>query len=470
MPDAVGTMSPAFIYLIDDDESLRRVTSYHLEQAGLETETFASGDLAWDALQASADDRSAAPLPDLIITDVRMPGMDGLELLRRVKDRWPALGVVVVTANGSIHDAVDAMRAGAHDYLVKPFEHEALTLSIEKGLRLNRLMRENHRLRTLAGDRLRFENMVATSPAMDEVLRQAALVAPRNTTALLLGESGTGKELLARAIHHASMRREGPFVAVATGALPDSLVDSELFGHRRGAFTGADRDRRGKFEQARGGTILLDEIGELKLDLQVKLLRALQEREIDPLGSDSPVPVDVRVIAATHRDLEAMVADGSFREDLYYRLAIVPLTLPPVRDRADDIVPLVMHFIDRLSDAAATVAPEIRDDALDLMKVYAWPGNVRELANVIERALTLNPGGPITPEDLPARLQDAPLPQGGLFHGPLPEAGLSLEELEKELIRRALVRHNGNRSATARYLDLTRNTLNYRMEKYSLKG
>ena len=408
-----------------------------------------------------------------------MPGMDGLELLARVKERWPALGVIVVTAMGSVHDAVEAMRVGAHDYLVKPFDHEALRLSIEKGLRLNRLLRENQRLRALAGDRLRFENMVATSAAMDEVLKQAARVATSEATVLLLGESGTGKELAARAIHHASSRSEGPFVAVGTAALPDTLVESELFGHRRGAFTGADRDRAGKFELAHGGTLFLDEIGELKPELQVKLLRALQEREVDPLGGQAPVPVDVRVIAATHRNLEDMVQAGSFREDLYYRLAVVTLNLPPLRERGEDIGPLARHFLQRLCDAQGIPVPNLDPEVMERLASYIWPGNVRELANVMERALALDPEGPISLQDLPPHLRGTEgsvsgpgggptSPAAGRLYGVLPEEGLNLEALEKELIARALLKHGGNRSATARYLGITRNTLNYRLEKYGL--
>ncbi len=473
-------MDRTLLYLIDDDESLRRVTAYHLEKAGYELQAYASAEAALTALEAVETGAPPSPLPDLVITDVRMPGMDGLELLQRVKEQWPSLGVIVVTAMGSIQDAVGAMRNGAHDYLVKPFEHEVLRLSIEKGLRLNELLKENQRLRALAGDRLRFESMVATSSAMDEVLRQAARIAPSEATALLLGESGTGKELLARAIHHASGRRDGPFVAVGTGALPDTLVDSELFGHRRGAFTGADKDRAGKFELANGGTLFLDEIGDLKPELQVKLLRALQEREVDPLGAEQTIRVDVRVIAATHRNLENMVAEGSFREDLYYRIAVVSLTLPPLRERGEDVGPLARHFLERLASAQGIPVPAIDPEVLVRLADYLWPGNVRELGNVMERALALNPEGPIGLEDLPPHLQDpggglgagiggaGQIPQAGRLFGALPEDGLDLSTLEKEIISRALVKHGGNRSATARYLGITRNTLNYRIDKYEL--
>ena len=456
------------IFLVDDDESLRRVSSYHLEQAGFSVTPLASAEEALKALEAAQRELPSSSFPQLLITDVRMPGMDGLHLLRHLKENWPGLGVIVVTAHGSVEDAVSAMRAGAHDYLLKPFEHEALLLSIDKALRMNQLIRENRRLRELAGDRLRLDNMVATSAAMDELLRQAARVAPRNTTVLLLGESGTGKELLARAIHHASGRRDGPFVAVGTGALPETLIDSELFGHRRGAFTGATRDRKGKFELARGGTLFLDEIGELKPQLQVKLLRALQEREVDPLGADAPVQVDVRVISATHRDLEAMVAEGTFREDLYYRLAVVSLTLPPLHARRDDILPLARHFAGRIAAAHEQPAPAITAGAERALLAYDWPGNVRELENVMDRALALHPEGPIEPADLPQRLLQARSSRRD-FLGELPEEGLDLNELERELIERALAKCEGNRSATARYLGITRNTLNYRLEKYGIQ-
>ncbi len=461
-------MSTARIFLVDDDESLRRVSSYHLGQAGFSVTPLASAEEAFRALEAAERGLPSSSFPQVLITDVRMPGMDGLSLLRRLKERWPQLGVIVITAHGSVEDAVAAMRAGAHDYLLKPFEHETLRLSVDKSLRLSELLKENRRLRELAGDRLRLENMVASSQAMDEVLRQAAQVAPRTTTLLLLGESGTGKEVLARAIHHASERREGPFVAVGAGSLPETLIDSELFGYRKGAFTGAERDRKGKFELAGGGTLFLDEIGELRPEVQVKLLRALQEREVDPLGADAPVKVDVRVIAATHRDLEAMVADGSFREDLYYRLAVVTLTLPPLRARRDDILPLARHFAARIAAANDQPTPSVSSEAERLLQAHDWPGNVRELENVMERALALHPEGPLGPEDLPCRYSHwRALHAFGLS---LPEGGLDLTAVEKELIQRALKKCQGNRSATARYLGITRNTLNYRLEKHEHQG
>ena len=459
-------MSTARIFLVDDDESLRRVTSYHLEQAGFAVTPLASAEEALKALEAAEHRLPSSAFPQILITDVRMPGIDGLSFLRQLKERWPQLGVIVITAHGSVEDAVEAMRAGAHDYLLKPFEHETLRLSVDKSLRLSELLRENRRLRELAGDRLRMENMVASSDAMDEVLRLAAQVAPRTTTVLLLGESGTGKEVMARAIHHASARREGPFVAVGAGSLPESLLDSELFGYRKGAFTGAEHDRKGKFELAQGGTLFLDEIGEMLPELQVKLLRALQEREVDPLGATAPVKVDVRVIAATHRDLEAMVAEGSFREDLYYRFAVVALTLPPLRERRDDILPLARHFAQRIAAANDQPVPPIASEAERILTAHDWPGNVRELENVMERALALHPEGPIAPEDLPARLRSGE--SDSQFHFVLPEGGLDLTALEKDLIERALIKCKGNRSATARYLGLTRNTLNYRLEKYGI--
>jgi two-component system NtrC family response regulator len=330
------------------------------------------------------------------------------------------------------------------------------------------LLRENERLRELARTSLRFEGMIATSTAMKEVLETAARVAPRNTTVLLLGESGTGKELMARAIHHASLRKEGRFVAVGVGALPDTLIDAELFGYRKGAFTGADSHHKGRFLTAEGGTLFLDEIGDLRMDLQVKLLRVLQESEIDPLGADGPVPVDARVIAATNRDLEEMVKNGEFREDLYYRLAILPLHLPPLRQRKDDIGPLVHHFAARISKREKLSAPNFDPEAMSALLKFDWPGNVRELENIIERALVLHPTGPIRLEDLPPRLQTDATGEASVL-GTLPEEGLGLEEVEKELIARALDKCGGNQSRTARYLRVSRNTLLYRMEKHGLR-
>jgi two-component system, NtrC family, response regulator len=448
------------VLLVDDDESLRRVTEHHLKSADYEVVAVERAEAALQELEDSAF--------SVIVTDVRMPEMDGIELLRRVRVRWPQIGVLVITAHGRVEDAVEAMRVGAHDYLVKPFEHEALLLSVEKSLRLTHLLRENQRLRELAQQRLQFENMIATSSSMKTVLSEATQVAPRDTTVLVLGDSGTGKELMARALHHASPRSEGPFVAVAVGALPDSLIDAELFGHRKGAFTGADRDRKGKFELAQGGTLFLDEIGDLRLDLQVKLLRVLQEHEVDPLGAAASVAVDVRVIAATNRDLETMVRDGEFREDLYFRLSVLPLNLPPLRQRKDDIGPLAHHFAVKISEAHGDAAPEISDDAMRLLMDYDWPGNVRELENVIERALVLCPAGPIEAENLPERLrEDHARPEGIL--GALPDDGCDLAVVERELITRALEKCGGNQSQTARYLNISRNTLIYRMDKFGLK-
>jgi len=448
------------ILLVDDDESLRRVTEHHLRSGGYEV-------LAVESAIRALAELERAPF-SAVITDVRMPQMDGIELLRRIRSRWPHTGVIVITAHGRIEDAVEAMRIGAHDYLVKPFEHEALLLSVGRSLEWTRLVRENQRLRELAHERLHFANMVATSSAMRGVLDQAAQVAPRDTTVLILGESGTGKELMARALHHASARREGPFVAVGVGALPDSLIDSELFGHRKGSFTGAVEDRKGKFELAEGGTLFLDEIGDLRKELQVKLLRSLQEHEIDPIGASGPVAVDARVIAATNRDLEAMVRAGEFREDLYFRLNVVPLTLPPLRQRKDDLGPLTRHFAQKISEATGEVVPVFGEDAMQRLMSYDWPGNVRELENVIERALVLNPTGPIGESDLPERLRQSQAQPEGLL-GPLPEEGCDLERVERELITRALEKCGGNQSRTARYLNISRNTLLYRMEKYGLR-
>lgn len=448
------------VLLVDDDASIRRVTRHHLEQAGYVVEACGNAEEALDLIEDGT--------VSLLITDVRMPGMSGLDLLRRVKARWPELGVVVITAHGSIEDAVEAMRIGASDYLVKPFEHAALSMSVEKALRLSNLLRENERLRELARSSLRFESMVATSSAMREVLETAARVASRNTTVLILGESGTGKELMARAIHHASPRRDKPFVAVGVGALPDTLIDAELFGYRKGAFTGADRNQKGKFSLAEEGTLFLDEIGDLRTDLQVKLLRALQESEVDPLGSDKPEAVNVRFIAATNRDLEAMVKTGEFREDLYYRLAVLPIDLPPLRQRRDDIGPLVHHFAHRISERDNCPAPDFSPEVMSALTNFDWPGNVRELENVIERALVLNPSGPIRIEDLPPRLRFSDGGKQSIL-GALPEEGLGLNEVEKELIERALDKCGGNQSRTARYLRISRNTLLYRMEKHGLR-
>ncbi len=448
------------ILLIDDDDSLRRVAEYNLREEGYDVVTAAAGA---EGLQLFRD-RSI----DLVLTDIRMPEMDGLDLLARLKAIQPDLPVVLLTAHGTISSAVEAMKLGAFDYLTKPFDRDRLRATVRKALDMAALATENRQLRQVIAERFSFANMIAGSRAMRAVTDTAGRVAQTETTVLLDGESGTGKELLAKAIHFHSSRSRGPFVTINCGAIPEQLLESELFGHRRGSFTGAVADKKGKFEVADRGTIFLDEIGELPLMLQVKILRVLQEREIDKVGDTRPIKVDVRVIAATNRDLEKMIADGTFRDDLYYRLAVVSIRMPPLRERADDIPLLVDHFLDKHAGRLGKPRPQVDKRVYAAFNRYAWPGNIRELENVIERALVLDRDGVLAMDDLAERLQSAER-QVGTLRMELPDEGISLEEVEKELLRAALHKHSWNQTRAAAYLRITRSTLLYRMQKFGLE-
>ncbi|MCS7314790.1 MAG: sigma-54 dependent transcriptional regulator [Bryobacterales bacterium] len=448
------------ILLVEDDESLRRVTQVQLEQSGYEVTT------ASDAREALALLEKCPQ--DLVVTDLRMPGMSGMDLLRRIKADYPEIVVLVVTAFGTIESAVEAMKLGAYDYITKPVHADALRLVVARALEHLRLRREVEHLRRSLDRKYGFENILGRSPALLETLEAAARVAPTDATVLIRGETGTGKELLAKAIHFNSARREGPFVTINCGAIPPELLESELFGHVKGAFTGAVAHKKGRIELADGGTLFLDEIGELPLPLQVKLLRLIQEREIEKLGAPGVLRVNVRIIAATHRNLEAMVEDGAFREDLYYRLAVIPLHLPPLRERAEDIPELVAHFFEASKRRYGRPRLVLPQALLPYFSAWRWPGNVRELENVIERVVLLARGDEVTLHDLPDFLRREREPLDAI-HLELPPEGISLEAVERELIRRALEKFDGNQSQAARYLDISRKTLIYRMEKYGLK-
>ena len=450
---------PRAILLIDDDASLRRVVEYTLREEGYDVIAAATGDEGLAAFETQ-------PF-DLVLSDVRMPGVDGLHLLGRVKTLKPDVPVVLLTAHGTIASAVEAIKLGAFDYLTKPFDRDRLKATVRKALEMAALAAENRQLRQVIADRFSFPSMIAGSRAMRAVTETAARVAQTDTTVLLEGESGTGKELLAKAIHFHSGRARGPFITINCGAIPEQLLESELFGHRRGSFTGAVADKKGKFESADRGTIFLDEIGELPLMLQVKLLRVLQEREIDKVGDPRPVKVDVRVIAATNRDLDKMVANGEFRDDLYYRLAVVPIRLPPLRERTDDVAPLVDHLLDKHLQRLNKPRPEIDQAVYAAFNRYAWPGNIRELENVIERALVLDRDECIGLDDLPPRLRAAEA-QVGVLRMELPDDGVSLEQVEKELLVAALQKHGWNQTRAATYLKITRSTLIYRIQKFGL--
>ncbi|MBI5446733.1 MAG: sigma-54-dependent Fis family transcriptional regulator [Deltaproteobacteria bacterium] len=450
----------AKILVVDDDASLRRILEYNLSQEGYAVATAGSGEEALALL-----DRGRF---DLVVTDIQMPGMDGMDLLRRIKAGSPDTQVVVITAFGTIEMAVEAMKAGAAEYVTKPFNRDELKLTIRKALRFQTLEAENVRLRKEVSRKFGFDNIVGDSPEMQAVFRLIEKVADSDASVLVTGESGTGKELVARAIHYRSSRAGRPFVAINCAAIPKELLESDLFGHRKGAFTGAVRDKKGKFEEAQGGTLFLDEIGELSVDLQAKILRALQEREVTPVGSNEVIRVDARIVAATNRDLEHAIEEGRFRQDLYYRLAVVPIQMPSLRERPDDIPLLVAHF---LKGSSAGEAVKVSREAMAALRRDPWKGNVRELENTIERLLILRESDTIALEDLPEKIRnpaEAGSAQGGGFSFFFPPEGVGLEDAEKALILEALRRAAWNQSRAAQLLRVPRHVLLYRMEKFAI--
>jgi len=450
------------VLIVDDDAGLRESLELVLAAEGYEVAT---------AADAEAAVRRAEEAPtDVVLCDLRMPGMDGLELLPHLARRLPGATLILMSAYGSAELAIEAMRRGAYDYLAKPFQPGEALLALRKARERERLRRANQLLRREMERTLGERPIVAASPAMIEVLELLERAAEFKTTVLLTGESGTGKEVLARAIHAQSGRRDEAFVGVNCGAIPENLLESELFGHARGAFTGADRARRGLFVEADGGTLFLDEIGELPPALQVKLLRALQEEEVRPVGESKPRRVDVRVLAATARDLEADVAEGRFRQDLFYRLNVVRVRVPPLRERREDIPLLVDHFLAHFRDTLGRPVRGMSDEALDTLVAYPWPGNVRELENVIERAMILASGDRITLRELPANVvsdaaTSAPAPGAADF-----TLRRARRAAEVEAIRRALAATDGNRTHAARLLEISHRALLYKIKEYGLGG
>ena len=453
-------MSRGRILVIDDDGSLRRVMQVQLEDLGYDVETAADGAAALRSLQLSAR--------ELVITDLKMPAMSGIDLLRQVRSGYPEALVVVVTAFGTVESAVEAMKLGAYDYLTKPVDPDALELCVGKALEHLHLLEEVRTLRSTLDQKYGFENILGRSDALLYVLDQTARAAQTDATVLIHGETGTGKELLAKAIHFNSTRKDRPFVTINCGAIPRELLESELFGHIKGSFTGALADRKGKVEMADRGTVFLDEIGEMPLELQVKLLRLIQQGELAKVGATGTISVNVRIVAATHRDLAAMIEDGTFREDLYYRLAVIPLDLPPLRDRAEDIAELAIHFFEQTRHKHGRPNLLLPASLLPYFCSYRWPGNVRELENVIERIVVLSRSDEVTLGDLPEPLRRQ---QPALDFLPLelPHTGIHIEAIEKELILRALRKFDWNQTHAARFLDLSRKTLIYRMEKFGLR-
>mgnify|MGYP006294014451 CR=1 FL=1 len=450
-------MTSPRILLVEDDAAGRELAAFNLHKAGHRVDAAATGE---QGLAAFDPDRHA-----LVITDIRMPGLSGLELLSRVKERSPATPVLVITAYGDVETAVEAMKRGAADFVGKPFHREHLLLVVERALEGRRLKEEVRSLRSRVGGVER--PLVYASRAMREVVELADRVAASDATALVTGESGTGKELIARRIHARGDRAGRPFVPVNVAAMPGELLESELFGHEKGAFTGATRARKGRFRQADGGTIFLDEIGDLPPPLQAKLLRTLQEGAVEVVGADEPVEVDVRVIAATNRDLGRAVGEGRFREDLYFRLDVLRIALPALRDRIEDVEPLARHFVELLAPDRELAVPGALVDALERR---AWPGNVRELHNAIQRLVVLCRGDELRVEDLPATRVGRAAGAGALLDEwpPLPPEGLSLVDLEKTVIERVLARQGGNVTRSAQYLGVPRHVLAYRMEKYGI--
>jgi len=445
------------ILITEDDQVQRDVIADILMKEGYRVSAAESARSALETLEADAH--------DLLITDLRMPEMDGLELLREARRRRPGLDVVLMTAHATVKTAITALREGATDYLEKPFDKDELLIIVDRVLQQRGMREENEQLRQLVSDASALGNVIGASAARRAVFDVVRRAVPLQTTVLIQGESGTGKELVARHIHFNGPRKSKPFIVVNCAAIPDTLVESELFGHEKGAFTGAEKAREGKFEIADGGTLFLDEIGDMELTSQAKLLRVLQDGVVERVGGAKPRPVDVRVIAATNRDLRARVSDGAFREDLFYRLDVLNISLPPLRERMDDLPVLVAHFREKLAKRIGKPAPEISADAFEQLRRYRWPGNVRELENTLEQLFILTDAPTITAELLPEKLRSAP-PVEGPYN--LPPGGVVLEDLEQELIRQALQRSGGRIKEAAELLGLTYKTLQYRLKKHEI--
>jgi two-component system response regulator AtoC len=448
------------VLVVDDEENLRLVLETMLRRHGYTVKAAASAEAALAALEAFG--------PDFVLADVRMGGMSGIELTRELAARGSSVTVIVMSAYGSIELALEAMKAGAYDYVAKPFKQDEVLLALRKAEERESLRRENKALKEQVAAAARFEEMIGKSEAMAGVYRTIEKAAAYATTVLIQGESGTGKELVARALHVRSPRKERRFVAVNCGAIPEALLESELFGHRRGAFTDAVADKRGLFEEAHEGTLFLDEIGELPLATQVKLLRVLQEGTLRRLGDTKDRQVDVRVVAATVRDLREEVDEGRFREDLFYRLNVLPLRVPPLRERREDIPLLVDHLIERNNARLGTRVRGLDDKAKRLMLAYRWPGNVRELENVLERAMVLADGDVLSDADLPERLREPDPVQVVLGAGEL-SIKKTARYMEETLIKKALEKTGGNRTQASKLLEISHRALLYKIKDYGVE-
>ena len=452
-------MASEKILIVDDEEGVRKLLGRILGKNGYDT---VSAPSAEEALRLVEADQF-----DLVITDIKMPGMDGLQLLQELKAFNPGLPIIVITAYGTVESAVQALRAGAYDYITKPFENDEIRLTVAKTFERERLLAENRYLHDELEGRYSFSGIVGQSEEMQRVFDMASSVAVSNANVLITGESGTGKELIARSIHYNSNRKEKPFIVLNCAALPENLIESELFGHEKGAFTGAINAKKGRFELAHEGTLFIDEVGEMTPSSQVKLLRVIQEQEFERVGGSRTISCDVRIVAATNKDLEQAVKEGDFRDDLYYRLNVVNIDMPPLRKRREDIESLARHFLQKFAAETGKKIDDISPRALSCLLAYEWPGNVRELQNVMERAVVLARGESVTPHDFPQNLQgdaqicvDIPDRDGNLTE--------LLEDLERQLILQTLRRHDNSQTKAASALGIKRTTLRYKMEKYDL--
>ncbi len=471
-------MTSERVLIVDDDESVRWVLKKALEKEGIDVLLARDGQEAFAQL---AEDNVA-----LVLMDIRMPGMSGFEALDRLKTEGRDVAVIIMTAQATMQNAIEAMRRGAYDYITKPFDLDEVNILVRKALDVRRLSQEVDTLR--AEVREKYEGgLIGNTPAMQEIYKTIGRVAESDATVLIHGESGTGKELVARAIHYHSKRSGRPFVAVNSAAIPSELLESELFGHEKGAFTGAVARKIGKFEAAAGGTLFLDEIGDMSLSLQGKLLRVLQEKEFERVGGTEPIRTDVRVIAATHHNLEKMVRDGKFREDLFYRLNVIQINIPPLRKRKDDIIPLVEHFLQKHQAGRGGPRKALTPETQKIMRAYDWPGNVRELENAVQRAITLSQGDKIFPDALPPqifkpgqgvaitfenfleeKLSDLVDRLGGLEQGDIYD--MVIQRVEKPLITLVLRKTEGNQVRAANLLGINRNTLRKKIKELGIKG
>ncbi|APG27140.1 transcriptional regulator [Syntrophotalea acetylenivorans] len=447
----------AVILVVDDDTTHRTMLKAHLGGEGYEIVEADDGDVAIHL----AREREI----DLVLLDLKMKRVGGTEALEAIQKAKPTLPIIIITAFSSVENAVESMKKGAYDYVTKPVDASELALTVERALSFERLQQENAALKERLGAKFDFGNIIGTSRPMRDLFETLALVAPSDATVLITGESGTGKELVANAVHQNSPRGGGPFVKVNCAALHENLLESELFGHEKGAFTGAAEQRKGRFELAHKGTLFLDEIGDMSPTTQAKILRVLQEGEFERLGGTKTIKVDVRLIAATHKDLHQMVEEGSFRQDLFFRLSVVPLEIPPLRERTDDIPTLAGHFLEKYSAKNRKDIRGLHPEALDALLAYAWPGNIRELENTMERAVILCLGEQIALRELPVLIREV----AGSTERPFAlRPGHTLKEMEKDLIRATLAQTNGNRSRAAEILGISRQTLQNKLRVYGL--